>query len=195
MNSKITQTENNANHFMKLPTSVPSWQVLNGLEAMGYKVCHFHLYNLQVSLSTDLRWYLVGPTWPGNSGMIAASLCGPCSKPKMNGMGPASEGPCSQSRSRPLFELQDQRRMGRVQFCSRACSRVVGYVQKVNEPLCWKIYPRQNTNLSFLVKCFWSNFVPCEQLPRLWQSDIHLKCKREVKGHPDRCDTCEVKGF
>merc|ERR1712014_494963 len=40
----------------------------------------------------------------------------------------------------PFFELQDQRRMGRVQFCSRASSRVVGYVQKVNEPLCWKIY-------------------------------------------------------
>ena len=94
-------------------------------------------------LSTDIRWYLVGPTWPGNSGMIAASLCGPCSKPKMNGMGPASEGHCSQSCSRPLFELQDQRRMGRVQFCSMTCSRVVGYVQKVNEPLCWKIYPRQ----------------------------------------------------
>ena len=55
MNSKITQTENNANHFMKLPTSVPSWQVLNGLEAMGYKVCHFHIHNLKVSLSTDLR--------------------------------------------------------------------------------------------------------------------------------------------
>ena len=42
---KITGTENNENHFMKLPTSVPSWQVLNGLEAMGYKVCHFHLYH------------------------------------------------------------------------------------------------------------------------------------------------------
>ena len=54
---------------------------------------------------------------------------------------------------------------------------------------------KTNTKLSFLVKCFWSNCVPCEQLPRLWQSDIHLKCKWKTKGHADICGTCEVKGF
>ena len=32
--------ENKENHFITFLNSVPSWQVLNGLEAMGYKVCH-----------------------------------------------------------------------------------------------------------------------------------------------------------